>query len=166
MDLFILCRSNGLTAFTACRLIALDKCPGVRPIGIGETARSIISRAILTTLKDEIQAVAGPLQLCAGQEAECEASGHAMRELLETPEVEATIIVDASKAFNTFNRHNAHRNIQHLYPSLSTVLINTYREDVQLHIDGAPCYPKRVPLRVTPLPWQCTPLGSYLSFID
>lgn len=128
---------NGLTAFTACHLIALDKCPSVRPIGIGETARCIISRAILTTFKDEIQAVADPLQLCAGQEAECEASVHAMRQLFETPEVEATIIVDASIAFNTLNRQNALKNIQHLCPSFSTVLINTYREDVQLHIDGA-----------------------------
>ena len=84
---------------------------------------------------DEIQAVAGPLQLCAGQEAGCEAAIHAMRQVFETPEVEATIIVDASNAFNTLNRQNALRNIQCLCPSLATVLINTYREDVQLHID-------------------------------
>ena len=45
---------SGLAAFTACRLIALDKCPGVLPIAIGETARRVISRAILATLKDEI----------------------------------------------------------------------------------------------------------------
>ena len=127
---------SGLTAFTACRLITLDKCPGVRPIGIGETARCIIVRAILATLKDEIQAVAGPLQLCAGQEAGCEAAIHAMRQVFETSKVEATIIVDALNAFNTLNCQNVLRNIQRLCPSLATVLINTYREAVQLHIDG------------------------------
>ena len=52
---------KGLSAFLACRLIALDKCPGVRPIGVCETARRIISKAILSTIKDDIQDAAGSL---------------------------------------------------------------------------------------------------------
>ena len=59
---------KGLEAFVACRLIALDKCPGVRPIGIGETLRRIIGKAISNTLKYDIQDAVGPLQLCAGFE--------------------------------------------------------------------------------------------------
>ena len=117
-------------------MIALDKCPGVRPIGIGETVRRIIGKAILTTISDEIQAAAGPLQLCAGQDAGCEAAVHAMRQVFESPDTEAVILVDASNAFNSLNRQNALRNIQHLCPSLATALINTYHEDVHLYIDG------------------------------
>ena len=36
-----------LLAYTSCRLIALDKCPGVRPIGIGEVVRHIIGKAVM-----------------------------------------------------------------------------------------------------------------------
>nr|WNS50068.1 DOMON domain-containing protein [Halisarca dujardinii] len=58
---------QGLEAFTACRLIALDKDPGVRPIGVGETVRRLISKAILRVTKVEIQKVAGSSQLCAAE---------------------------------------------------------------------------------------------------
>ena len=127
---------RGISAFVACRLIALDKRPGVRPIGIGETARRIIGRAIARAIGDDIQEAAGPLQVCAGHLAGCEAAVSAMHKLFESPDTEATILVDASNAFNSLNRQVALRNIQHLCPSLSKVLINTYREDVQLFIDG------------------------------
>ena len=53
--------ASGLTVITACRLIAIDKCPGVRPIGIGDTAHCIISRAILTNfVQDRRQDVRKP----------------------------------------------------------------------------------------------------------
>ena len=71
---------NALSHFLACRLIALDKCPGVRPIGICEAARRIISKAILFVLRDDIQDAAGSMQLCAGQIAGVEAAIHFMRE--------------------------------------------------------------------------------------
>ena len=58
---------KSLLAFVACRLVALDKYPGIRPIGIGETARRIIGKAILTTIRDEHSAPV-PLPLhCVNQ---------------------------------------------------------------------------------------------------
>ena len=44
-----------LVSFTACRLIALDKHPEVRPIGVGEVARRIISKAILSAIERDIK---------------------------------------------------------------------------------------------------------------
>ena len=57
---------SGLTASTACRLIALDKSPGVRPIGIGEVLKRIVNQAIISISKSTVQQVTGALQLCSG----------------------------------------------------------------------------------------------------
>ena len=61
---------TSVEAYTACRLIPLNKNPnGIRPIGIGEVLRRIIGKAIIAEIKPEIMKSAGCLQLCAGQKA-------------------------------------------------------------------------------------------------
>ena len=134
--LYIIPEYKGLSALLACRLIALDKCPGVRPIGICETARRIISKAVPQVTRANLQEAAGSLQLCAGQIAGIEAAVHAMKEAFLKEETEAVLLVDASNAFNSLNREAALHNIRHLCPILSTILINIYREATDLLVDG------------------------------
>ena len=126
----------GLAPLTASRLVALDKCPGVCPVSIEETIRRIMAKAILRILAPDIKEVAGSFQLCAGQEAGCEAAVHAMRKIFQRECTEAILQVDATNAFNRLNRQATLRNIQVLCPSLATVLINTYRSSTELFIEG------------------------------
>ena len=56
--------------------------------------------------------------------------------IFHDPATEAFLMIDASNAFNTLNRKVALKNIQHLCPSLATVLINAYRDSPSLFIDG------------------------------
>ena len=111
-----ICSSNvhpdDLSAFVACRLIPLNKCPGVRPIGVGEVPRRIIAKAVLNLFHLDILDAAGPLQVCAGQEGGCEAAVHAMRQFFAEQDVQGALLVDASNAFNTINRQAALHNIK------------------------------------------------------
>ena len=84
-------------------MIALDKNPGVQPIGIAETSRRIIAKAVLQVVKQDILDAAGCLQLCAGQRAGCEAAVHAMREIFADQDTEGVLLVDASNAFNSLS---------------------------------------------------------------
>ena len=63
-----------------------------------------------------------------------------MYEVFQSSEMEAAILVDASNAFNALNRQVALRNIQQLCPPLSKILTNTYRDDIDLFIDGETIY--------------------------
>ena len=135
-----LCSSHihpeNLSAFTACRLIPLNKCPGVRPIGIGEVPRRIIAKAVLSILSNEIQDAAGPLQVCAGQEGGCEAAVHVMRQFFSEKDVEGVLLVDATNAFNSINRNASLHNIQLICPSFSQILVNTYQAPIRCIISG------------------------------
>ena len=126
----------GLKALISCRLIALDKQPGVRPIGIGEVSRRIIGKAILSIIKEDILKTAGVKQLCVGQQSGCEAAIHAMTTVFDTPSCQAILQVDATNAFNNLNRRAALINIHRSCPSLATILTNTYRQESSMFIGG------------------------------
>ena len=81
---------SGLDAFTASRLTALDKHPGVRPICIGEVSRRIIGKTILAVIKFEVQEAAGTKQVCAGQMAGYEAAVHVMRDIFDDDHTQVT----------------------------------------------------------------------------
>ena len=85
-----------LMPFIACRLILLDKRPGVRPIGIGNIPRRIIAKAILFSIGDDVISATVPLQTCAGHAAGSEAAIHAMRDMFYTANCEAALLIDAS----------------------------------------------------------------------
>ena len=67
-----------LSPFLACWLTALDKSPRIWPIGVCEVVQRIVANAALYFIRDDIQAAAGPHQLCAGQIAGTEAAVHAV----------------------------------------------------------------------------------------
>ena len=66
--------TSNIEAYLACRLVPLDKSPGLRPIGIGEVLRRIVGKVFMSVVKDDFQEVAGPMQVCAGQPGGCEAA--------------------------------------------------------------------------------------------
>jgi hypothetical protein len=129
-------QENTLEAYTACRLIPLDKNPGVRPIGIGETIRRIIGKAILQVVRKDVVESAGSLQLCAGQPGGCEAAVHAANEIFKEEETDGVLLIDASNAFNSLNRQATLHNIRYICAPLATYIRNCYNAPSRLFIAG------------------------------
>ena len=63
-------------ALMACCLIALDKRPGVRPVGIGEKLRQVIAKLVMRAAGCQVKTVCESLQLCAGLEVGIERATH------------------------------------------------------------------------------------------
>ncbi len=70
-------------ALMSSRLIVLDKCPGVRPVGVGETLRRIVGKVICLVTRLDAEKVCGATQLCAGVVAGIEGAVHALSELFD-----------------------------------------------------------------------------------
>ena len=127
---------SGLNALLACRLVPLNKNPGVRPIGDGEVAKHIVCKAVIRVVRKDIMLAVGPLQVCSGIGTGCEAAVHATREVFDESEVEGALLVDATDAFHALNRKVALQNIKYVCPALKTVLTNCYQSPIRLLVSG------------------------------
>jgi hypothetical protein len=129
----IWCLANSLIdwpriqALLANRLIALDKSPGVRPIGVGETLRRTIGKSVCLLTRNDVEDVCGTNQLCAGLKCGIEGAIHATNDLFQDGDV-GMLIMDAHNAFNSINRLSLLWNVRILWPRASRHVFNTYRD--------------------------------------
>ena len=125
-----------MDAYTACRVIMLDKHPGVRSIGVYETVYRIIGKAILSVIKFYVLEVAGYLQLCAGQQAGAETAVHALCTIFECRTLKV-VLVDAKNAFNCLNREATFLNMHSICPPLARIVTNYYHVPSALYTSAA-----------------------------
>ena len=92
---------NDIRALVSNHLTALDKCPGIRPIGIGETLRRIIGKAIYSAMCGGIESLCGADQLYGGVKSGIDGAIDAMNEMYSqncTSDDWGVLLVDASNA--------------------------------------------------------------------
>ena len=65
-------------ALMLCRLVALDKRPGVHPVGIGEMLCRSLAKLVMREAGDQAKTACGNLQLCVGLEASIDGATHAL----------------------------------------------------------------------------------------
>ena len=118
--------ASSLEASLACRLIPLNKNPGLRPIGVGETLRRIVGKVVVSSTRNDIIDSVGSLQVCAGHKAGCEALIHAVNNIFQDEQTKAVLIVDAINPFNAVNRKVFLHNINIISPSMATFVHNCF----------------------------------------
>ena len=136
----------------ACRLIALDKHPGIRPIGVGDSSTNHFQSSV-GHCWTRYSGCFGLPAVVWGHIAGIEAAVHATRAAFGSEESQAALLVDATNAFNTLNRQVALHNIRRLCPPIATILINSYRRPTELFMDGDIILSQEG--TVIPLPWPC-----------
>lgn len=75
-----------IRALMACRLVALDKQPGVRPVGIGEIYRRLMAKTVVRLTGHMATESCGNYNLCAGLASGIESAVHAVRSRYEATE--------------------------------------------------------------------------------
>ena len=101
-----LVQTHTIETFLCCRLIPLDKNPGLQLTGVGTVFRRIAGKVIVSVLKEDVIKCTGTLQVCAGQDAGIEAAVYSINMIYEDENTDAILLVDASNALNSLNRQS------------------------------------------------------------
>ena len=115
-----------LKSFVTCRLIPLDKKPGLRPIGVGEVLQRIAVEAVIMLFKNDITHAAGALQLSARQDAGAEAVVNVVHVIFSKENTKVVLLINAENAFSWINRKVMLHKMKFLCPLISTYIINCY----------------------------------------
>ena len=127
-----------IRALMSCRLIALNKNPGVRPIGVGEVLRRLLGKAMVVTTGIDVEELCGADQLCSGLKGGIEGAIHSVNRIFSESSSlgYGVLMVDAKNAFNSVNRVVGLWNARSLWPRCSRFLFNTYRGYSSLWVNG------------------------------
>ena len=109
------------------RLIALNKQPGVLPVGGGETWRNSFANIILKVTGPEATMACQDDQLCARIKAVIDGAIHGVQDLWDkylSTEERGILLVDAKSVFNEINRIRIIWMIRHLWLSGARFVFN------------------------------------------
>ena len=122
-------------AFMSGRLIALDKMPGIRPIGIGEIWRRLFAKTVIHLTGSQAQKACGKDQLCSGIKAGIEGGIHAASQFWEENNAEDSmgfLLIDAKNAFNEINRARMLYEVCFHWPKGALFVFNCYKHWSQM----------------------------------
>lgn len=121
---------GSLSCIMSNMLCALDKCSGVRPLGIIEIYYRLWAKCILAVAGHEVKTACGKDELCTGLEAGIDGTVHAVSSLWEYNEDDdkwVFLLVDARNAFNEINMTATMWTVRHLWPLGARFTFNCYR---------------------------------------
>ena len=128
---------EAIKGLMASRLVALDKSPGVRPIGVGEIWRRLLAKVVLRVTGKEATDACGSDQLCAGVEGGIEAGVRAASRIIRDygdDDDWGYLTIDARNAFNEVNRLQMLWSVRKYWPSAARFVFNCYKGNSRLVI--------------------------------
>ena len=108
----------------AVRIIALSKTDGgIRPIGVGEVVRRVITKTMAKAIKEDVKIATGSIQ-CAGLPGVCEAAIKASEEAYQGGKT--ILVLDAKLAFNILSRSETILSDSRIIPDAYQLFISFY----------------------------------------